>query len=99
MSSLTGGGGWSACSAADYQRYASPFAGLDLDGDGYISGREARPVLAGSGLPNAELRKIWELADMTGDGRLDMHEFVVAQILVAARVQGHELPEELPASL
>jgi len=92
-------GGDAAFSLADYARFAALFAALDADQDGFISGLEARGVLTKSGLPNAELRKVWELADMTADGRLDQHEFAVAQILVAARQQGHALPETLPASL
>ena len=35
---------------ADYVRFAEEFSDLDTDGDGYISGMEARPVLLRSGL-------------------------------------------------
>jgi hypothetical protein len=35
---------------ADYVRFAEEFSDLDTDGDGYISGMEARPELVRSGL-------------------------------------------------
>ena len=51
------------------------------------------------GLPNGDLRLIWTLADRTSDGRLDPHEFAVAQFLIRRRLAGGALPEALPAEL
>jgi len=83
----------------DYARFVEHFRNIDTDADGYVSGLEARPLLTQSELPVAELRKIWDLADMTSDGRLDRHEFAVAMILIQARQKGAALPESLPAHL
>jgi hypothetical protein len=84
---------------ADYVRFAEDFSDLDSDGDGYISGMEARPVLMRSGLGTGDLRKIWDLSDLTSDGLLDRHEYVVAMVLVQACQQGVPLPDTLPAYL
>lgn len=83
----------------DYSRFVEQFRNIDADADGYISGLEARPLLTQSELPTPDLRKIWDLADMTSDGRLDSHEFAVAMILVQARQKGAALPDMLPPHL
>ena len=83
----------------DYSRFVELFRNIDTDADGYISGPEARPLLTQSELPTTDLRKIWDLADMTSDGRLNHHEFAVAMILVQARQKGAALPDILPAHL
>ena len=85
--------------AAAYQQFAGAFEQLDGDGDGFISGAEARPVLLQSGLSTADLRLIWDLADVGKDGRLDQHEFVLAMLLIQRRQQGQSLPTALPAVL
>lgn len=52
-----------------------------------------------SRLPVQELRKIWQLADITKDGALSLQEFSTAMHLVVLRRNHIELPEVLPAQL
>ena len=52
-----------------------------------------------SGLSNEELSAIWNLADRDADGFLCKEEFSLAMHLVKARISGHEIPLEIPASL
>lgn len=52
-----------------------------------------------SKLPNAMLGKIWKLADVDTDGKLDMDEFALAMHLIDIKLDGHELPAQLPSHL
>jgi hypothetical protein len=52
-----------------------------------------------SKLPNAVLGKIWKLADVDKDGMMDADEFALAMHLINIKLDGHELPTELPAHL
>lgn len=52
-----------------------------------------------SKLPNSVLGKIWKLADTDGDGFLDMDEFALAMHLIQVKLEGHDLPVELPEHL
>ncbi|EPB69343.1 dynamin family protein [Ancylostoma ceylanicum] len=67
--------------------------------DGYISGRSAKEHMVKSKLPNAVLGKIWKLADVDRDGQLDADEFALANYLINLKLEGHELPTELPKHL
>ena len=80
----------------EYARFAEQFGAMDRDADGFIAGQEAKHILKQSELPQSDLRRIWDLADMTKDGRLDRHEFAVAMVLISARRAGSNLPEVLP---
>uniref|UniRef100_A0A1I8FRA0 EF-hand domain-containing protein n=1 Tax=Macrostomum lignano TaxID=282301 RepID=A0A1I8FRA0_9PLAT len=44
-------------------------------------------------------RKIWKLADIDQDGMLDIDEFALAKYLIRLRLDGHELPNQLPDHL
>ncbi|CAF0755063.1 unnamed protein product [Adineta ricciae] len=67
---------------------------------GYLTGEQARDFFVKSGLPGDILRKIWDLADITTDGRLDKREFAIACYLIAFQVQKKgPLPSTLPPSL
>ncbi|CAF3610041.1 unnamed protein product [Rotaria socialis] len=67
---------------------------------GYLLGEQARDFFVKSGLPGDILRKIWDLADVTTDGRLDLREFIIACHLIASQVQKKgPLPATLPPSL
>ncbi|CAF2190332.1 unnamed protein product [Rotaria magnacalcarata] len=67
---------------------------------GYLLGEQARDFFVKSGLPGDILRKIWDLADVTTDGRLDLREFIIACHLIALQVQKKgPLPATLPPSL
>lgn len=45
------------------------------------------------------LGKIWKLADVDKDGQLDSDEFALASYLINLKLEGHELPIELPKHL
>ena len=52
-----------------------------------------------SKLPNTVLGKVWKLADHDKDGMLDVEEFALAMHLINIKLDGHDLPAELPAHL
>ena len=54
---------------------------------------------AQSRLPEAELARIWGLADLDRDGRLTLDEFAIAMHLVTRAVAGNRVPDVLPASM
>lgn len=67
--------------------------------DGKITGANAKKEMLRSKLPNSVLGKIWKLADIDKDGMLDDEEFALANHLIKVKLEGHELPNELPAHL
>ncbi|VDM48902.1 unnamed protein product [Toxocara canis] len=67
--------------------------------DGKITGRAAKEHMVKSKLPNSVLGKIWKLADVDKDGMLDSDEFALANYLINLKLEGHELPAELPKHL
>lgn len=85
----------------DEQRdyYAAQFAQLQPDPEGLLAGPVARTFFEKSRLPVAELRRIWQLADVTRDGALSLQEFYVAMHLVVLRRNHVPLPDVLPPSL
>jgi EH domain-containing protein 1 len=64
-----------------------------------LSGATAKPELIKSKLPNSVLSKIWKLADVDRDGFLDRDEFALAMHLINVKVEGNDLPEDLPPHL
>ncbi|KAG7205523.1 hypothetical protein KM043_007502 [Ampulex compressa] len=86
---------------SDEQRdyYAAQFAQLQPDPEGLLAGPVARTFFEKSRLPVAELRRIWQLADVTRDGALSLQEFYVAMHLVVLRRNHVPLPNVLPPSL
>ncbi len=67
--------------------------------NGKVTGANAKKELVKSKLPNTVLGKIWKLADIDKDGMLDDEEFALANHLIKVKLEGHELPSELPAHL
>jgi len=67
--------------------------------DGKVSGRIAKEHMLKSRLPNSILGKIWKLADVDKDGLLDADEFALANYLINLKLEGHEVPNELPRHL
>ena len=65
----------------------------------FFLGRVAREELIKSKLPSKELGKIWRLADVDHDGLLDDEEFALAMHLIKVKIEGHQIPDELPAHL
>ncbi|KAL0126189.1 hypothetical protein PUN28_004962 [Cardiocondyla obscurior] len=86
---------------SDEQRdyYAAQFAQLQPDPDGLLAGPMARTFFEKSRLPVSELRRIWQLADVTRDGALSLPEFYVAMHLVVLRRNHVPVPDILPSSL
>jgi len=84
--------------AKDRYKYDSTFDTLNPI-DGKVSGASAKSEMIKSKLPNNVLGKIWKLADVDKDGMLDSDEFALAMHLINVKLDGHDLPTELPAHL
>ncbi|XP_075060465.1 EH domain-containing protein 3 [Mixophyes fleayi] len=67
--------------------------------NGKITGANAKREMVKSKLPNTVLGKIWKLADIDKDGLLDDEEFALANHLIKVKLEGHELPNDLPCHL
>lgn len=67
--------------------------------NGKLNGDQCRPVLLNSQLPQIQLAKIWELADIDRDSHLDKYEMCIALHLVYKCLQNEPLPDRLPISL
>jgi len=67
--------------------------------DGKITGATAKSHMVRSKLPNSVLGKIWKLADVDKDGMLDLDEFALANYLINLKLEGSEMPNELPPHL
>jgi hypothetical protein len=52
----------------------------------------ARGVFLQSGLPNSTLAQVWNLSDQNQSGSLNKPQFILAMHLLAAVIQGYELP-------
>lgn len=63
-----------------------------------LSGAAVRDLMLDSGLPPPALKRIWDLADIDGDGLLDEYEFALSMTLIKkARTEGISIiPEQLP---
>ncbi|CAL8115006.1 unnamed protein product [Orchesella dallaii] len=70
--------------------YTEQFHMLQPDHQGLVNGIVAKGFFEKSKLPHLELREIWQLADVTRDGCLDLNEFKMAMHLVVLR--RHNLP-------
>lgn len=79
--------------------YDETFKAWDGFGKGYISGEQAIEIFNQSGLPKADLEKIWTLADSTDKGRLNLDEFAVAMHLIYRKLNGYPVPNRLPPEL
>eukprot|EP01119_Soliformovum_irregulare_P008662 TRINITY_DN21768_c0_g1_i2.p1 TRINITY_DN21768_c0_g1~~TRINITY_DN21768_c0_g1_i2.p1 ORF type:complete len:974 (-),score=344.72 TRINITY_DN21768_c0_g1_i2:188-3109(-) len=82
-------------SSHDRQNYLNNFKQADADHDGFVTGEEARNLFGKSGLPVPDLAKIWTLADMNKDSKLDAVEFVIAMHLIKSKLAGVAIPESL----
>lgn len=67
--------------------------------DGKVTGSAAKQEMVKSKLPNSVLGKIWKLSDIDKDGFLDADEFALAMHLIKVKLDGHDLPSELPEHL
>ncbi|XP_062379281.1 EH domain-containing protein 4 [Sardina pilchardus] len=82
----------------DKPRYDEIFYTL-MPINGKVTGVNAKKEMMNSRLPNTVLGKIWKLADCDHDGMLDDEEFALAQHLIKVKLEGYELPNELPEHL
>eukprot|EP00123_Amoebidium_parasiticum_P018508 comp24228_c0_seq1/m.44660 comp24228_c0_seq1/g.44660 ORF comp24228_c0_seq1/g.44660 comp24228_c0_seq1/m.44660 type:complete len:742 (-) comp24228_c0_seq1:460-2685(-) len=89
--------GW-AVSGTDKMQYDQLFNQLQPV-NGMISGAVAKEQLMKTQLPVQQLAQIWELSDVTKDGKLDAEEFAVAMHLVKEARAGRPLPAKLPLDL
>ncbi|XP_050404639.1 EH domain-containing protein 3 isoform X2 [Patella vulgata] len=67
--------------------------------NGKITGAAAKSELVKSKLPNSVLSKVWKLADVDKDGMLDQEEWALANHLIKIKLEGHDLPADLPDHL
>lgn len=79
--------------------YTTQFFSMQANPDGVIPGNQAKEFFEKSSLPIAELRKIWQLSDVTMDGCLSLEEFLTAMHLVVLRRNNITLPDSLPTCL
>lgn len=91
-------GSWEISSQQKIQ-YDSYFDNLDKQRTGYVHGNEAVDFFKNSRLPDTELARVWDLADMEQRGRLTRNEFAIAMHLIQKRLAGEPLPNILPKSL
>ena len=50
-------------------------------------------------LPTESRPQIWGLADLNGDGKMDLGEFSIACKLIKMKLTGYEVPPQLPPSM
>ncbi|KAI8325187.1 EF-hand, partial [Martensiomyces pterosporus] len=75
-------------SAREQKTYSYLFSLVDIDHKGVIQGQSAVPFFQKSGLTDAELGRIWQLADTKSKGHLTQQEFEVAMKLISLAQAG-----------
>ncbi|MBW0478681.1 hypothetical protein O181_018396 [Austropuccinia psidii MF-1] len=77
------------------------FDSLDTNRLGFITGDRAVPFMMESKLPGEILARIWDLADIRGEGKLNREEFAVAMRLIQNTLAGglESLMSKLPPTM
>ncbi|ORY00683.1 hypothetical protein K493DRAFT_100637 [Basidiobolus meristosporus CBS 931.73] len=88
-----------AVTVEEKAKFDEIFKSLDNAHSGFLSGEKARQVFTESGLNKSDLAKIWGLADIHNQGKLNSDEFAVAMHLIYAKIGGKEIPKSLPMNL
>ncbi|KAJ1926747.1 actin organization and endocytosis protein [Tieghemiomyces parasiticus] len=86
-------------SDAERQKYQQIFRQWDKSHTGFLSGQAAKEVFSQSGLNQKDLMRVWGLADIHNQGKLNVDEFAVAMHLIFQKLNGVELPTRLPDTL
>lgn len=84
---------------AERAKYDGFFDSLDTERVGHVDGNVVVPFFLQSGLDDATLAHVWDLADLTQDGVLTRDEFAIAMHLINDKLAGRALPNALPPSL
>ncbi|ORY82532.1 hypothetical protein BCR37DRAFT_379527 [Protomyces lactucae-debilis] len=71
----------------------------DKKKQGFVEGPVAIEIFGQSGLPRSDLELIWALADADDKGKLNADEFAVALHLIYRKLNGYEIPMQLPPEL
>ncbi|KAJ2367179.1 actin organization and endocytosis protein, partial [Coemansia sp. RSA 2607] len=87
-----------AITPAERSSYAAVFRQW-AGGRRVLGGAQAREVFAQSGLTQAELARVWALADASNQGELNGDEFAVAMHVIFRRLAGEPIPAQLPPDL
>ncbi|KAL3845038.1 hypothetical protein ACJIZ3_002441 [Penstemon smallii] len=90
---------WPRMNQADIQKYSKVFVQVDTDGDGKITGDQARNLFLSWRLPRDVLKQVWDLSDQDHDSMLSLREFCLALYLMERYREGHPLPTVLPNSV
>lgn len=88
-----------ALSKDERKSYDNIFRAWDAQGAGFISGKAVLEVFGQSGLSQDDLSKIWDLADSTNRGSLNLAEFHVAMGIIYRALNGAPIPNVLPPEL
>ncbi|CAF0787535.1 unnamed protein product [Brachionus calyciflorus] len=80
-------------------KYGQIFQSTDTGSTGFLTGQQAKNLLVQTGLPQAVLVQVWNLADYDKDGKLSYEEFIIAMHLCDFAKAGNILPSSLPVEL